>query len=169
MPFVFLRKAVVLMIEWAKERPEYLPYAALFLLAYTFLLRVPSEALPALVGGSADSPSQSALTLDGDVLQLKLQRRKNKPHGSTLKRHCWCETCPRSCPIHVLAHILDGRSQGEELFGGMSAQDASKALKHMLGCVGVKCAGEYRLHDLRRGHARDLQLAGGRLSPNLCK
>ena len=81
-------------------------YAYLFLLAYAFLLRLPSEALPVKVG-PCDGPA--TLTLVGDKLVLKLARRcrtlqafacpvmwhacsvrKNRPQGSVLERGCWC-------------------------------------------------------------------------------
>ena len=158
------RKVVVAMLDWSRERPDYQRYAALFLLAYTFLLRVPSEAIPTVAGGVADQSSQAILALEGDALHLRLRRRKNKPHGSSLRRHCWCETCPKSCPVHVLAKLLDGCVPGAELFRGISAQGASKALRHMLYSVGVRDVGAYRLHNLRRGHAKDLQLAGKSVS-----
>ncbi len=62
---LFGRKVVVAMLEWSKERPDYQRYAALFLLAYTFLLRVPSEAIPTVAGGGTDPSTQAILTLEG--------------------------------------------------------------------------------------------------------
>ena len=82
-------------------------YAYLFLLAYAFLLRLPSEALPVKVG---PCEGRATLTLVGDKLVLKLARRyqplhayarsamlsarrvrKNRPQGSVLERGCWCK------------------------------------------------------------------------------
>jgi hypothetical protein len=34
------------MLQWSKERPEHAKFSLLFLFAYAFLLRLPSEALP---------------------------------------------------------------------------------------------------------------------------
>ena len=78
-------------------------YAALYLLAYTFLLRLPSEALPVSMEsvGSAEGKA-SALYLHEDTLYLKLARRKNKDSGALMKRTCWCNTCTATCPVHVL-------------------------------------------------------------------
>ena len=75
-------------MKWGQEHQAYARYSLLWLLAYAFLLRVPSEALPA-VGGKGDY--QSALFLDGDSIILELKRRKNKPGGSRLVRTCWCK------------------------------------------------------------------------------
>ena len=63
-------------------------YGMLYLLAYAFLLRLPSEALPAAVGRGG---GQSSLYREGDNLVLELKRRKNKPCGSKLVRSCWCK------------------------------------------------------------------------------
>ena len=57
-----------------------------------------------------------------------------------------------------------GQSQiGAVLFKGMTDGKALASLKHILGCLGVDNAEAYRTHDLRRGHARDLQQYGSSL------
>ena len=53
-------------------------YAYLFLLAYAFLLRLPSEALPVKVG---PCEGRATLTLVGDKLVLKLARRWQTLHA----------------------------------------------------------------------------------------
>ena len=45
-------------------------------------------------------------------------------------------------------------------FQGITPLNALKILRVMLGLVGVANPECYRTHDLRRGHAKDLQLAG---------
>ncbi len=45
----------------------------------------------------------------------------------------------------------------------MTAKIALEKLRFMLGQVGVVKAELFRTHDLRRGHARDLQLSGRRV------
>ena len=45
-------------------------------------------------------------------------------------------------------------------FRSITAANALKVLRVMLGLVGVTDPEKYRTHDLRRGHAKDLQLAG---------
>ena len=62
--------------------------------------------------------------------------------------------------IAVLGPAVRGIQPGTALFGGFTAAGANSALKDMLGKIGVPKAKEYRTHDIRRGHARDLQLSG---------
>ena len=45
-------------------------------------------------------------------------------------------------------------------FQGITPLNALKILRVMLGLVGVANPECYRTHDLRRGHARDMQAAG---------
>ena len=79
--------------------------AMIFLAAYVFLLRMPSECLPITVCGEGfdDDRLQSRIHAHEGELVLVLKSRKNKPGGSVLKRTCLCAQCPRACPIHVLA------------------------------------------------------------------
>ena len=101
-----------------------------------------------------------ALSREGDWLVLRLERRKNKPRGSRLVRGCWCKESSTTCPVHVLGAVLDQRKDGERLFPGVTAAGALKVLRSALEQLGVPRADEYRTHDLRRGHAKDLQVAG---------
>ena len=65
--------------------------------------------------------------------------------------------------MHVLAPVIRQIKIGAILFKGLTAGKALASLKHILGCVGVDNAEAYRTHDLRRGHARDLQQYGSSL------
>ena len=49
------------------------------------------------------------------------------------------------------------------MFAGITASHAAVNLQVMLKNIGVEESYLYRTHDLRRGHARDLQLSGARL------
>ena len=89
--------------------------------------------------------------------------RKNKPEGSSIARGCWCRESPATCPWHQLAPVLRAARDGEYLFQGITAAKALATLRLLLASVGVAQAGEYRTHDLRRGHALDLQLSGAPL------
>ncbi len=149
------------MLEWSQQNVEYLPFATLFLFTYIFLLRLPSEALPAVAGGEDCQEAQSVLTYEGEQVVLRLRSRKNKPAGSCLTRSCWCGTSAATCPVHVLGRWVQGKSPGEPLFPGISAGGAASRLKTMLQAIGVARSHLYRTHDLRRGHAKDLQAAGG--------
>ena len=70
--------------------------ACLYSLCYAFLLRVPSEGLPMVMGRlravGEDRPplcgTHFDLSIAGSTITSSLARRKNKPHGSTLMRQC---------------------------------------------------------------------------------
>ena len=79
----------------AEARRPMIRAAQLFLLTYSFLLRLPSEAL-CVTGGSDDgtpSCTNARLFFEGERLVLVLRRRKNKQYGSRLVRTCWCNEC----------------------------------------------------------------------------
>ncbi len=144
------------LLEFGKRDPTFERYSLLFLMAYAFLLRVPSEAIPATAYGNGPC----RLSREGPYLVLHLDRRKNKPSGSRLVRGCWCKECPRTCPIHVLGPLLDATAPGELLFPEVTAASALHTLRSMLRVLGKDRWHEYRTHDFRRGHAKDLQLSG---------
>ena len=100
------------------------------------------------------------------------------PQGSILTRGCWCHESPVrvslqhalrcwlrvvyqvTCPVHRLGPLLDSLADGECLFPGITASRALATLRMILKALSVDCADDYRTHDLRRGHALDLQLSG---------
>ena len=155
------RPRVEAMMRWAKKHPEFSRLAVLFLTAYAFLLRVPSEALPMVVADG--SSGQSVVVATDHEIILTLQRRKNRPAGSRLVRKCWCNECVHACPVHVLGALLRDTVPGSRIFEGITAAGALAGLRFMLGAVGVANASAYRTHDLRRGHALDLQCSGAPL------
>ena len=65
-----------------------------------------------------------------------------------------------TCPIHILTPLIFQCDSGERLFRGITAAGALEALRAMLTGIGVCEPEKYRTHDLRRGHALDLQLSG---------
>ena len=137
----------------------------LWLFAYIFLSRVPSEALPVV---RIDRESQrashaSAVLVQVDSVVLHLARRKNRPRGSTLVRTCWCSTCPSTCPVHVLGPFLLTHETGCRVFPH-NAGDALQSLRRMLERVGFSKFATARTHDFRRGHASDLQRSGATLA-----
>ncbi|CAK0890184.1 unnamed protein product, partial [Prorocentrum cordatum] len=151
--------AVAALVELGARRPEWLRASMLFLFAYTFLLRVPSEALPAVrVADAGDAPClQAALVLGEAELTLLLRRRKNRAQGSRLTRRCRCASCRATCPVHTLGPWVARCGLGRGLFGGISAAAALRTLREMLAALGVQGADLFRSRDLRRGHAEDLQ------------
>lgn len=63
-----LRKSVVKILNWSNDKPDMKKFAALFLVTYVFLLRLPSEALDMVIG-------EKGLHLVKDQLVLVLPRR----------------------------------------------------------------------------------------------
>ena len=152
-------------VEAMKSQDD-LHFALLFLVCYVFLLRMPSEALPMIVGdGSGQELAQSVIWVDPvkNELVLKLKRRKNKEQGSRLVRTCWCKECSRTCPVHVLGPLITKMQPGAALFEGITKAVALSKLRVMLEAIGVEKFESYRSHDIRRGHALDLQCAGAPL------
>ena len=62
--------------------------------------------------------------------------------------------------MHVVGKFLQDFLPGEAVFPSISAQEALVKLRFMLSAIGVEKPELYRCHDIRRGHALDLQCAG---------
>jgi len=113
------------MLLWSEANEEFRKYALLFLFSYSFLLRTPSEALPAIAGRDGlEQGSNSILLRSGDQLILKLHRRKNRPKGSCLVRKCTCQRSTASCAFHLIGGLLDMTSVGARVFEGITANGA---------------------------------------------
>ena len=132
-------------------------FSMLFLAAYIFLLRVPSEALPMARGGAELSHGeQSSIYKEGDKVYLKLKKRKNMPSGDLISRGCWCAKCRRTCPVHVLWKFFEKLEIGTRPFSFIRPATATRVLRGALATLGVADASLYRPHDFRRGHAQDM-------------
>jgi hypothetical protein len=105
------REIVEKLMLWSLAHTSYAKFAKLWLFTYAFLLRLPSEALPA-VAGKGDH--QSSVFMEGDTIVLVLKRRKNKPGGSRLVRTCWCsESKVRFCAwLRTHVFVLHGCMSG---------------------------------------------------------
>ena len=165
------RTTVCDMLALLLQLPTMGKHVALYALSYIFLLRLPSEALPITIINRplAEEEMQvlvaahhAVLSFDGDSLTLRLARRKNKPWGGTLRRKCWCELCPVSCPTHVLGPFVRSWPEGTRPFSHITAANALRTLRQLLALLAIADASKYRCHDLRRGHVRDLQMRGKR-------
>ena len=72
-----------------------------------------------------------------------------------------CECAPKAfCPVHHLAPLIRNIPEGTLLFKGVTPAAALANLRKILVELNVPNAMAYRTHDLRRGHARDLQMNG---------
>ena len=143
------------LVAWLDKLPELRCYASLFIFTYAFLLRMPSEALPVTRGGDT-----CGLSLEDGELVLRLARRKNRPAGSRIRRGCWCRQSASTCPVHRLRPVLESVGEGAKLFEDITPAKAIKMLRGALAALGVPRAAQYRTHDFRRGHAKDLQESG---------
>ena len=71
-PKMWIRRSTLeRILDWIENHIEFAVYGLLCLLAYAFLVRLPSEALPAQKGGEG----QACLHREGDKIKLKLRRR----------------------------------------------------------------------------------------------
>ena len=170
-PRMFIQGFMILqLIRAAVKRNRDTEFAMLWLAAYTFLLRVPSEALPMAKGDVILSEwpgtEQSVLCLqDENTLCLKLRSRKNLPRGTVIKRACSCAASVHLCPVHVLWHGFFAKLElGAKPWAHFSAGYANKSLRGALRELKVPHAEIYGTHDIRRGHAKDLQMSGATLS-----
>ena len=160
----------------------------LCVLAWAFLLRAASEATDVrrardatpLRDPSAPLGPSSLIGLVGDTLVLRLARRKNRPHGDTLRRSCTCPGAigasgppgPSShcgalvCPAHVLwPHIARRVREGDLLFGAHDIpRHAVTWARAHLAQAGLPGATTVTLHDFRRGAAQQLYARECRLS-----
>ena len=133
----------------------------LWLASYVFLLRLHSEALPMVKGSSGGQHGEHSVVFMGiSCIHLELASRKNKPHGSLLRRSCWCSKNKHTCPVHVLGEYVNKAPAGCKLFPSFTKISALYTLRARLKELGVENAGDYRTQDFRRGHAKDLQVRG---------
>ena len=165
---MFIQRTIMRNMVISVERElETMEYARLWLVAYTFLLRVPSEALP-ITRGDVNTlmVGQAVIYLENEkTLALRLKCRKNKPRGGILRRGCICTADSRTCPVHTLWHkFLEPMEIGTQPWGSISASTARNHLRETLERLAVPNAGSYGTHDLRRGHAKDMQLSGASLA-----
>lgn len=101
----------------------------LFLAACVFMLRVPSEGLPVVcvspsrleaikrVKGMCRGQPPVACVTDTHG-EWFMWRRKDINRPTCLKRACWCTTCERTCPVHVLGGVLKTQHEGARPFAG---------------------------------------------------
>jgi hypothetical protein len=142
--------------------------AMLYLAAYSFMLRVPSEGLPMVAGGdplkALEQGTHSAIAVVGSEIILSLARRKNLPGGSTMRRDCTCNKSRQMCPVHVLGPwFQDLAGKGKKPFIHYSPCFARSELKRRAELAGCSDSKLYTLHDLRRGHAQNIIENGGNL------
>ena len=119
------RQKVDEIVKWSESHEEMRLCALLFLFSYTYLLRLPSEALPAIAGQDGrEQGSNAVLFKEGASLVLVLHRRKNKPNGSRLVRRCSCRHSAGACAYHLLGPVVDATPAGARVFGNITSSGA---------------------------------------------
>jgi hypothetical protein len=130
------RQKVEEMLVWCDANPESLElrsYATLFLFSYCFLLRGPSEALPAVASGHGhEACTDAALNIEKDSLVLALKRRKNKPEGSRLVRKCSCRQSAISCVYCRFKPMLETARPGQPMFPGLTPAGTLRTFGHLV-------------------------------------
>ena len=150
-------------------------HTALWMLAYTWLLRLPSEALPMCVCASEPQRGvhKAAIWRDGDEICILLSSRKNLQGGSgVLRRACCCQGNTQMCPVHILwDQFLASVPVGTMPWLNVSPAQVLKWIRGALlalavcivfsqraacaiSCKQVPNASAYGTHSFRRGHAR---------------
>ena len=161
-PKRFIRHDVIAkMIAYSsKERcPATWLAVRLFATAYTFQLRLPSEALPIAIGriGEEHVGQHAVLNKVGNELHLQLQCRKtHQADGSLIRRACWCNAHKETCPVHVLWPDLNCLTHGTQPWAWLTPATALASLRETLGQLGVPGHQKYGTHSLRKGHTMDL-------------
>jgi hypothetical protein len=127
------------------------------------------QALPLCVGSPEMEGADGMQTLvwrDGDVVCLRMGRRKNRPNGSgTLRRVCTCCGCKHTCVVHILwDQFLGLLPIGAMPWSKISPAEALFRIRRVLQRLAVPNAKGYRTQDLRRGHAEDMRQSGSPLA-----
>ena len=160
---MFVRQALLArMVEMARgaRSQEGWAMTMLYVTTYAFMLRLQSEALPIAVNKVASGRvgQQAIMTLEGNEVVLRLERRKNWQQGSVIRRSCWCCTCKQTCPVHTVWKFMSGFPDGAQLFAAVKYRDALLTLRASMAILGEKGHSRFGTQDLRRGHAQDLSL-----------
>ena len=139
----------------------------LFLLAWQFLLRVQSEAVPMQIGELAEQDllpggRHSALWVDSRfVCHLRLKRRKHMPAGSTMARPCICTGLQPNalCLSHRLKERLSSMQAGAHLFH-LTASQFLRRFRNLLSLLHVPGSNAFSFKAFRAGKATALAKSG---------
>ena len=146
----------------ARRRGE-ISQATVYALAGTFLLRVPSEALPLDFEEAVEIEQNGRL-----ALRINLKKRKNRPGGATLVRACSCPHDEILCPVHTLRDLVSAqRRQRRGRIFGMNPTSFNRSLRAHVSAAGSAAEGsaeEYSSQGFRRGTAQDIVRNGGSLA-----
>ena len=155
------------LLELCDNIPGFETDGDLYLLAWQFLLRVQSEAVP-LERGEANEHSQlpharhSAVWIDSSfVCHLRLRRRKHMPTGSAMSRPCACQGAlpDKLCLSHRLNFRMSNLKPGQKLFP-FSPVHYLKRFRNLLELLQVPGASQFGFKTFRAGKATALAKSG---------
>ena len=129
-------------------------WAAILILAYSFLLRMPSELFAQF--------RRELLAVHGGRFVYGPIRRKQRQDWCNPVAFCTCGQDQALC-LHAWIPVLDElRSQPHaQLMGGYSPSSWTAELRSLLGALGVANPEDWYGHDVRRGGAADAFAASG--------
>lgn len=165
-PNLLDERLVLQLMTLCDSLPGHSEVGTIFLLAWQFLLRGPSEAVPIEWGSEQELYSlppgrHSAIWVNADgATSLRLKRRKNRPQGSLLRRPCLCPAAPAvMCPGHRLLASSSGWQPGQRLCLLTPSQLLTK-LHRLLAMLLVAAPERYRWKGFRAGKASCMAAAG---------
>jgi hypothetical protein len=144
--------------------------AALYILSYWFLLRVPSEALAVRFGDTGTPYGQrTGKTIywddgeGGQGIRFESDRRKNKNDPTDMRRVCHCKTDKDVCPVHALESYIKHEASDRVPFRHLNARFVNVTLRRRMLLLQVEKHTLYTSKCFRRGHTQDIADRGGTL------
>jgi hypothetical protein len=160
---MFIKKDMLYnLVRRAEPNSRDYEFAMLWLVAYAFMLRLPSEALQIQKDVGSEFTCGNHIYLDSsETVCLYLSSRKNKLRPSIVKRSCTCAGIAALCPVHELWFgFLEHLEIGHKPWASISPNFARAKLRATLCNIAVPNSELYGTHDFRRGHADDLRESG---------
>ncbi|CAK0828821.1 unnamed protein product, partial [Prorocentrum cordatum] len=149
----------------------------LFVAAFAFALRAPSEGLriekgdPRMAASFSFSDedcrarkARAVVFFAGGRVILHLSRRKHVDHPSRIVRSCWCAACTTTCPVHALGAFFHRAPAGTAPFAHLSRGCILSLARRLAHEAGERDSAHFCAKSFRRGHAETLRRSGGRLA-----
>jgi len=134
-----------------------LDLARFVIVAFHFMLRVPSELLPLQMDGRGPSHWHSFISNKHRRIILHFHRRKNSSSGASVKRSCICPDDRHTTLCGVCAMRAQMESHGPDLsiplFHSIHLQDDIQLLRRLLSSHDIA---QVSWHSFRRSAAHDL-------------
>ena len=134
------------MVDGVRKDIESQSYAMLWLVAYSFMLRVPSEALKMKRGGDGTTGCSVIVAESDKCIALHLASRKNRQRGSVVRRLCTCKqeeaVSHPLCVVHTLWNGFFAHMQpGDQPWAVLTPGEVNQHLRATLRKLGVRqCA-----------------------------